>query len=336
MNKVVAILGLLFVVAGFIGIFQQVSIVDIKASDEVDSRLALTNEVTEKTSEVQESEHSKPWLSLDSLSDMQMNFQLQTDSQDNLIVDARIKDLFDTYLSTLGETELEEIVAKIKQHLAATLPEPALQQGYQLLSQYMDYQQALMDLQQYLNDNQQGLSELEKLEIKNAKITKLRHDYFSEQTYQAFFALSEQYDHYMLEQLRIRQNTELSPQEKQLALQAHELNLPDDVRRSSEQATLYGNVFEQVEHLRESGASDIQIFQARAHALGQPAAQALSQLDHEQALWQKRVDRFVEKKTAIEQSSLSEGDQKAAIARILSDEFTQIEALRVQAIASSY
>jgi lipase chaperone LimK len=250
------------------------------------------------------------------LADLDLSLNVSIDENNHLIVDEKLKDIFDTYLSALGELELDVVIQYIRNHLQAMLTEPALNESYVLLDQYIAYREELVNLQSFLDENSGTMSELEKLQFKKAKLNDVRHQFFDQQAYAAFFEKEEKYDDFLLGSLKIAQDEQLTAEQKHKVMG-------------------HGELYHEVVTMKESGASAQEIYDARAQALGGQAAQALSELDIEREKWKLRFDLFVVKKQALQSSNLSEEDKASAINEILTRSFTQIEQLRVRALSSS-
>jgi lipase chaperone LimK len=269
------------------------------------------------------------------LADLDLSLNVSIDENNHLIVDEKLKDIFDTYLSALGELELDVVIQYIRNHLQAMLTEPALNESYVLLDQYIAYREELVNLQSFLDENSGTMSELEKLQFKKAKLNDVRHQFFDQQAYAAFFEKEEKYDDFLLGSLKIAQDEQLTAEQKQLGLSLLEDDLPEQMKASRHKVMGHGELYHEVVTMKESGASAQEIYDARAQALGGQAAQALSELDIEREKWKLRFDLFVVKKQALQSSNLSEEDKASAINEILTRSFTQIEQLRVRALSSS-
>jgi lipase chaperone LimK len=265
-----------------------------------------------------------------SLKDIDLNIALPLDSDGNLIVGLELKDLFELYLSAMGEEELDEILLRIQHALALQLTSPALEQGYDALKRFIDYKVELANLEkQPLDDT---LSELENIRQQKEILVAIQQEYFSPTESDALFAAETEYDTFMLEHLTIQQNEHLSAEEKQHQVEALEASLPEAVRAGRKSAMAPAKVYQQAQAMKAEGQTDADIYQMRAESLGEEAATALAQLDQERRQWQQRVDGFSSTYESISASGLSKADQQLEVNAVLARDFDAIESIRVRAL----
>ncbi len=74
-----------------------------------------------------------------SLADIEHGVELQMDSQGNLIIHSDTHDLFEFYLSAMGEEPLEQILLRIRHHIEKQLTFAARDQAFLLLKNFVDY-----------------------------------------------------------------------------------------------------------------------------------------------------------------------------------------------------
>jgi len=270
-----------------------------------------------------------------SLQGIDTKIQLSVDSLGALVVNQALRDMFEVYLSALGEEDLETILVRIQKNLNEQLNGQALDQALALLENYVDYRKELVEIQAYINEKSDLISQTDLFQIRQEKIKTLRDKYFDDTTYQAFFSQEDQYDHFLFSQLSINQNSDLSSQEKQLQLASLEAGLPNEVIQVRKSATQYGEVHYEVAELQKNGASSEQVYQARSQQLGDEAASALAELDEKRNAWNIQVDEFKKYKKMIRGSTLSPVDQQLSLQAWLDERFTVLEQLRVKAITAS-
>ncbi|MBL4796035.1 MAG: hypothetical protein JKY50_01335 [Oleispira sp.] len=265
-----------------------------------------------------------------SLKDIDLNIGLPLDSDGNLIVGMEVKDLFELYLSAMGEEELDDILLRIQHALAQQLTGPALGQGYDALKRFIDYKVELANLETQPLDN--TLSQLESIRQQKEILAAIQQEYFSPAENEAMFAAETQYDTFMLEHLTIQQNENLTAEEKQQQVEALEAFLPEDIRAGRESAMAPAKVYQQAQTMRAEGQSDADIYQMRAQTLGEDAASALAQLDRQRDQWQQRVDMFSSEYESISASGLSAADQLTEVDAVLARDFNATESIRVRAL----
>ncbi|MBK8971321.1 MAG: hypothetical protein IPM37_08150 [Hahellaceae bacterium] len=276
------------------------------------------------------------------LSTLSHGIKLEVDAVGNLVVNSLVKDFFEFYLSSLGEIELPELLARIQLDLRTQLPDQAYQQACDILKNYVDYKIDLAELDaqpgpdwSVLNDKERQLAQLEALRQQRSALAALRERYFTADQNLAFFGEEDAYDAYMLERLTLNSREDLSGDAREQALAALEKSLPEDVQAQRRRVTLPGDVYDRARTMQAKGASDTEIFEMRRETLGEDAAQALAELDQQRKQWRQRLDDYVRERNAIRDSGMSEADQAHAIASLIDQRFQEGERLRVKALDAS-
>ena len=270
-----------------------------------------------------------------SLEGIDRDIKLTINEQGDLIVTAALKDIFDLYLSALGEESLQQIRQRVFASLKQQLQQPALGQAEELFDRYIDYKEDLASIQEYLNEQDMVSGQLDGYRQRSEKVKALRYKYFSEEEHQAFFTQEEEYDEYMFKQLSIAQDAQLTPAEKQQQMEDLEYTLPQAVQETRRSATVHGDLHYQVSELQQAGASAEEIYQARATALWDDAAQSLAELDQKRDLWNSRVSNYKRQKEQVLTSGLPQSEKEEVLNTWLQDNFTELEQLRVKAITAN-
>ena len=137
----------------------------------------------------------------DSLSGTEVDGGVRADEQGRLIVEARIRRMFEYYLSTLGEASLAEVKTWVAHHLNENLPASAAREAWSLFRDYLDYRRGLEAITQPGPDADMD-AVARTMERRNA----LRREKLGREAAQAFFGAEEAYDEYMLRRRAIAQN----------------------------------------------------------------------------------------------------------------------------------
>jgi lipase chaperone LimK len=265
-----------------------------------------------------------------SLQGIDLNIELPLDADGNLIVGMEVKDLFEIYLSAMGEEELDNILLRIQGALAQQLSSPALEQGYGALKRFIDYKVELANLEGQASDP--ALNELDRIRRQKEILAAIQQEYFSPTEVDALFAAETQYDDFMLEHLTIQQNEHLTPKEKQLQVEALEALLPEDIRTVRESVMAPAKVYQQAQSMREQGHTAADVYTLRAELLGEEAATALAKLDQDREQWQQRLNTFTAEYGSISASGLSLADQEVEVSALLDRNFTATESIRIRAL----
>ncbi|MCP5209334.1 MAG: hypothetical protein H6998_00240 [Hahellaceae bacterium] len=270
-----------------------------------------------------------------SLSNINHEADLGTDNQGNLLINDEITQLFEFYLSAMGEEPLEVLLTRIQQDLAQQLSAEALQQALGLLKRYVDYKIALTELAEPTVEANDPGAKLTAIRQQKADLMALRSQYFTADEHQAFFEDEEVYDDYMLNRLSVSADDSLDAQAKQERITALEKSLPDEVQALRQKVSRHADLFATTEAMKQSGASNEALFQVRAASLGTDAAQAMARLDADRKQWQQRLNRYVQERNQLQKAGLTDEDKQRALNRYIEDNFTGTERLRVRALDSS-
>jgi len=303
----------------------------------------LVNADQQSTRSVQKAKHTnhtlyqaptttelKDFAPVDSLQGVEHSLAHLLDDQGRLIPDRSIRHMFDSYLSAMGEADLETLIQMMQAEINQAFDEPARSDALSLLNRYIDYKIELVDF-----ETQQlpvDASDLQRIEQNQLALTSFRSQFFGTQEYDAFFANDEAHNAYMIEQMRINQNDTLAEEQKQKKLEQALSLLPEEAMQSRKKMLAHSELRTQVEQIRANGGSEEQVFAARQQVYGAQAAMDLQTLDAERATWQGRLDSFVRDKNQILASNLSSPDKDAAIHNLLADQFKPFEQKRVVAL----
>lgn len=270
-----------------------------------------------------------------SLQGVDTYIKLSIDPSGELIINQALRDLFEVYLSALGEESLDIILLRIKHNLTQQLNNSALAQALALLDNYIAYRKELAEVQAYLNEKSEQLSQTEIFQLRKEKLISLRGNYFDQKTYEAFFQQEDLYDQFLRSRLDISQNTQLSDEDKQQQIITLENTLPENILRVRQSATEYGELHAKVTEMEKTGASAEQIFQVRSRSVGEREANALAELDKQRVIWKKRLADYQLYKKVLNDSMTSAQDKQQNLQSWLDEHFTPLEQLRVKAITAS-
>lgn len=255
------------------------------------------------------------------------------DRDGNLLFSAAIKHRFEYFLSTMGEFPLEDVLQMVKGDIAANLTSPAKEQALKLFDDYVAYKYALVELEKTFEPSESyEVSNIERFRYQLEQLRNKRREHLDSEAADAFFGFDELYDDFMLAQLEIQNNRQLTPTEKQQQIQALQDGLPEDVRQMREETERVSKVFELTEQMKEEGASEGEVFDYNSQQFGQEAAQRLQALDENRQAWQNKVDNYLlEKSQILNDELLSHEEQLQEVKRISSERFTPLELKRLPA-----
>ncbi len=259
---------------------------------------------------------------------------LDADSAGNLVINDKIRKMFDHYLSTIGEEDVSMSRDRIELLLSRQLPEPALSQALEILGGYMDYKTAVDSIVQQSSLYQSEQFDGQTIAAVKEQIRRERSNYFANDVIETFFAREDQYDDYMIARSKISNNTELSETEKTEAMARLNQDSPAWLVEQNVKAHKIDNYQSKERALRSSGAESWEIQDLRRRELGDEAAANLELLDQRRADWSARLDAYRQEVDAA-MAQYDDIRSPAAIARrdaIRAEHFKDNELRRVMSL----
>ena len=264
-----------------------------------------------------------------SFSGTQVDGEFQLDEHGNLRITRDIVQIFDYFLSAIGEETLAQSIERLQAHIRSQLPAPAEAQALALLEQYLDYKRQLVLLERDLPQ----LPSLDALKQREMAVQALRARLFSSEVHHAFFAADESYNLFTLERLAIQRDDSLDANAKGAALDRLREGLSEELQ-ASVLPQLHTELRSQTSALQAAGGSPEQLQALRQQLVGNQAANRLLALDQQRQNWKQRLQRFQQEKSAIENHpGLTSADKQAAIQRLAQEQFDERERLRLDASA---
>lgn len=233
----------------------------------------------------------------------------RADADGNWEVTPALRDLFDYYLTALGEAPLDELVRHIRGALSE-LPEDARAEAEAVLRDYLDYRLEMGELPEPAGEPGEAPGP-EEMAARLARIRDLRRDTMGDAVTDAFFAREEALNDYALERARIQADESLSDEEREQRLANAESRLPETMRESRQASRDYRNYREQVAELESSNTDSERIDALRAQQFGEEGAERLSELDQQREEWSRRVSQYREDLAALRRQDISEQDFRA-------------------------
>ncbi|MBU2953226.1 lipase [Marinobacter sp. F3R08] len=252
----------------------------------------------------------------------------RTDRLGNLIPTPHLRQLFEYFLSALGEESLQQLVARIETALSG-LNEPARSQALATLGAYLEYKLAVSDLEQAYGDASGG--GVEEMQRRMAEIQALRRTWLDAETAGAFFADDEAVDRFQMEKLAIAADDSLTGDQKAEALREAEASLPEPLRA----ARMETRRFTEYEQVRSELADDPRALAAwRRETFGEAAADRLAGLEEEQEAWARRWQLYSRERDQLISSGLAGPDRQEALDRLRASHFDPAERIRAEALDS--
>lgn len=210
----------------------------------------------------------------------------------------------------------------------------AMQNGYssetsdilqELFTRYVQYKDALSEIKSL--DHEQLFSADHMSDVLYA-MQQLRLDYFSAEEIQALFAEQNEYDEMALARLRIQQDKDLTPEQKQQLLQQNIAQLSESAREAL-QPSMEIRKLQALKQEAQSLTKEQRLARLSAE-YGEEAAQRLSATLDNADHWQQRVSGFKQKIQHIHSdTSLTPEQKEQQILALREEEFTAQEQKRL-------
>jgi lipase chaperone LimK len=292
-----------------------------RTDDGVTPYTAHTKAVTTRTFEpantiTVDSQHSarseKPQSAFSaSLRGTQRDGQLHVDENGELIIERGVRDLFDYYLTTLGEHDLDAIRQQLLALFERELPATAALQATQLLDAYLQYRERSGGLQQQypaLNDSNVATVVADYFAQRDA----LRHQLFEPDVVEAFFSADK------------TDEQEALPKLRQFASKAAPANTAGD----TENRDSYSQ-YRTAMHTAKAADRDT----LRMQLFGREATDRLAALDQHRSDWSTRVANYREQKQQLLTASAQAGiDPSTQLQQLQQSQFSEREILRVRTL----
>ncbi|MFA0112333.1 lipase secretion chaperone [Vibrio sp. 10N.261.46.E11] len=240
--------------------------------------------------------------------------------QDTEIDSASAKDMMEYFVSGNTELTLEDIrdnVAKHHEQSQAAVVDEAL------FSKYLEYKSALISLDVQFDTTSISAEDLRAL---NQALLDLQTQFFSESEISILFTHDNRMREIALEKLLLKQEG-LDESEYQQRLESYLSEQPDYVQTSHQNQVLLPQLSSS-EGLDEQGK-----YLKRNELVGEEATQRLEALDQQRAAFDGALEiYFIERNDILNDSALSEIEQKETIAQLRETHFQPQQLRRVEAI----
>lgn len=242
-----------------------------------------------------------------SLNGTLLDFQLTIDDEGHLILADDIKYIFDFFLSTINEEELDIIKSRIDEYLNHYLKEPALSESKNIFAQYIGMKVALFELEKELGSEKLNLEtdQLAKgsyLELLNYRLNRrntLRAEYLDPEVNAIFYHEEEVYDEFTLTRLQLNSDPELTPDERSQKVNELQKMLPEDVQKSMRNTQIIDELKIKTNKLLAEGGDQQQVNELRKQMFGEEAAQRFDVLDQARAQWANRMEEYLKQREVL-------------------------------------
>ncbi|PKH09349.1 lipase secretion chaperone [Moritella sp. Urea-trap-13] len=289
-----------------------------------------------------------PLLLPSSLLGSALPLMLDVNEFGDLIINKKIQHLFDFYLSAMGEESLDIIVTRIKHSLTSQLVDPALIQGMDIFSGYLQYlnqvtaikQQFELEFEPVFEQSIDGINNseyaLENVIQVREMVLDARTTFLDDDVIAAFFGQADEYEGYMLRLAAINQNKALTDTEKQVAQAELDTTAPEWLLAQQHTANQLNQYREQYQTLQTQGASQAELQNFTQQSFSPAVADRLVALDVKRQQWQVKLAEYREELAVITNNAADENSdseqQQLEIAQLREAYFSPQEIKRVSAL----
>jgi len=268
-----------------------------------------------------------------SLKDVPAPTALGVDLDGMLIIDHRVKTLFEHYLSAMGEEPLENIILRIKYDLSQQLKGEAFEASIVLFEGYLQYRNQLGILKNDYAQNHTGSSyNLESVKAMKQSVQEMRYSFFDEQAIIGLFSQEDEYDEYMMSRAQITSNSEISQAEKNQALMLIEASAPNWISQNTAKSDYFASSRSTEKSMLINGATDNEMYKMRELNYGVEAANRLKDLDFQRRQWKVKLSAYRVELTALfTEGNVSDIDSQY-LDELRKEHFNGFEINRVKAI----
>ncbi|MHA6493903.1 lipase secretion chaperone [Pseudomonas borbori] len=256
---------------------------------------------------------AKSHIQLPNLQGTEVDGELKTDSNGNLVLQLAVRDYFDYFLSAADQAGLEASVEALLADAGSRLQEPALGQLIGLLGNYLDYKRASLELmQQPLSAQQQAQPESHLAALQQAfdRLGQMRRTHFSAAAAEALFGAEEAYARYTLESLAVGAREDLSDTAKAQMQEQLRAQLPEAMRASEERQVQALAQQSQREQMLRDGASEEQMRHFLAVTYDPATVERLLVEQRNERGWQQRYTAYRDELAKMQGAGLSSADRQ--------------------------
>lgn len=256
-----------------------------------------------------------------SLRDTEVDGGVSLDANGDVVLDLKLRRLFDYHLSLIGERDLAQIRQLLSSHLLGRYGSRHTQTVLAYFDRYTGYLQRLADSKLGQSSDPQD---------RLMKVTALRRQTLGEAMAAAFFAEEEALAALTLKRMAIAADSALSAARKAELLADLDLAEGGAARAEADTASFVAaqnDGFERQRSTHQQRASEREVM------WGKEAAQRLAELDEARSRWDARIEAYLFERSRIDADrTLSAAARAQAIATLRAQRFDAAEQRRVASL----
>lgn len=262
---------------------------------------------------------------------------IHLDENGRVVPDQMAKYALERGFDDLGPDVSPEALSELQNLIRIGLPGDAGEEAIRIMTAYYEYRLAEEDLNRDVQELAADENETAQPPSIDSyeQLVQLRRRYLGDEIADGLFAVEELQARHMFSVMALQQDADLDEDEKERQLQALQDRLTNRLLALGE-LTPEEAAAQEVERLRESGASSVDIYLAREAILGPVKAQELATADREEAQWQKHFEGFWKERQNIMKASLDEAEREHQVEQLLGQYFNPDEQERARFTSSEW
>lgn len=264
---------------------------------------------------------------------------IKVDENGRLVPDQTAMQALEKGYSELGPDLSPDAMSELQKLIRVGLPGPAGEEAALLLENYYRFRSAEVEF----NQRRESPTPVAVAGIKGQlpsvdryeELVQLRRSYLGKEVADSLFAVEDTQARHMFAAIAIQQNAELTDEGKQAQQEALQAQLNDRLLALG-QLDPQEAAAEKVQHLRETGATNAEIYSTRQAMLGREGARELAAADQEEAQWQRRFNGFWQARRYVMQAGLDETERERQIEQLLNQYFSPEERDRARVTSSEW
>lgn len=258
---------------------------------------------------------------------------IRLDENGHVVPDQAALQALERGYSDLGPDVSPQDMSGLQELIRVGLPGPAGEEAARILEDYFRFRAAETEFNQLrmAQADQTGpvAGQLPMLR-RHEELMELRRSYLGKEVADGLYAVEDAQARHMLAAIAIEQDADLTADEKQAQRNALQARLNDRLLALGQLAPEEAAA-EQVQRLRESGASSADIQSTRVDILGAQGAREMAAADREEAQWQRRFNGFWQARRYVMQAGLDDVERERQIEQLLAQYFSPAERDRARA-----
>jgi len=268
-----------------------------------------------------------------SLAGLPLPASFDIDADGHLIINDKILSAFEFYFSALGEEDLPFITTRVNHFLITSLKSPALERAQNIFKNYLGYLNHLTIIK---SEYEHTATSLESLALAKNELLQVREQFFSNEVIQEFWGKSDQYEQYMLALASIKNDSSITLQEEQQAIDNLNTLTPSWLITQQETANKLNDYRIKYQQLKDSGTDSQTLNEFNEQEFGELAAQRLTALQQQRQQWQERVTQYKNELQQLIALSLTTEDFNNQRDQLRQIHFNTQETKRIKALDSHF